>query len=78
MSQLSKTELDRAFARAGKGDTPLEIQEKLEKTRERRGQVGPDLTSVRRALRGDTHRGSPAVSRVKEDFGANLTITITA
>ncbi len=78
MSQLSKTELDRAFARAGKGDTPLEIQEKLEKTRERRGLVGLDLTSVRRVPRGDTHRGSPAFSRFKADFAANLTITITA
>ena len=78
MQQLSKTELDLVFARAGKGDTPLEILEKLEKKRERRGQVGPDLTSVRRAPRVDTHRGSPAVSRFTADFGANLAITITA
>ena len=56
MPQLSNVELDRMFKLASKGATPGEIQEKLEKTRERRGEAGPDLTSVRRALRGDTHQ----------------------
>ena len=67
MPQLSKTELDRAFKRASKGDTPVEIHEKLMKTRKSRGELGPDLTSVRRALRGETHqRGRKETRGVKK------------
>ena len=67
MPQLSKTELDRTFKRASKGDTPVEIHEKLMKTRKSRGELGPDLTSVRRALRGETHqRGRKETRGVKK------------
>lgn len=63
MPQLAKMELDRAFSLASKGKTPVEIHEKLETSRKRRGQTGPDLTTVRRALRGRTHNRGAMESR---------------
>ena len=36
--------------------SPVEIHSKLDAYRRRRGLGGPDLTTVRRALRGKTHR----------------------
>ena len=54
--QLTKLELDRAFLHLGKGATPVEIHAKLRKSRALREEDGPDVTSVRRALRGSTHK----------------------
>jgi hypothetical protein len=64
---LSDKELDRALTLTNKGNTPIQVHEKLSASRELRDQKGPSLETVRRALRGTTHkrgkketRGRPA------------------
>ena len=70
MPQLSKKELDRIFQRSAKGDTPVEIHQKLVKSRQVRRETGPDLTTVRRSLRGHTHQRGR-----KENRGAKVLLT---
>ena len=58
---LSKKELDRCFSLYAAGKTPVEIRDLVSRTRESLDETGPDLTTVRRALRRATHkRGSGA------------------
>ena len=58
MPQLSKSEQDRCLVLQGKGHTPEEIRVKLGVTRGKRVPPAPppDVTSVRRYLRGATHK----------------------
>ena len=56
---MARGELDRALALAARGQTPVQIADKLRASRHARGSAGPDLTTVRRALRGWTHKRSP-------------------
>ncbi|CAK0851927.1 unnamed protein product, partial [Prorocentrum cordatum] len=60
---LSKRELDRCFSLYAAGKTPVEIRDLVSRTRESLDETGPDLTTVRRALRGATHRRGPAETR---------------
>ena len=41
---------------AGKGNTPMQVHEKLRDSRKLKGQQGPSLDAVRRALKGKTHK----------------------
>ena len=56
---MARRELDGAFALSASGQTPTHIADKLRAARHARGAAGPDLTTVRRALRGQTHKRSP-------------------
>lgn len=67
---MTKIELDKAFAWQGNGHTAAEIHAKLTKLRARRDQEGPDLTTVRRTLRGKTHKRG-----LKETRGAKPKLT---
>ena len=49
---LVPKELDDMQAWKAAGMLPVKIHERLEKARGRRGQAGPDLIAVRRALKG--------------------------
>ncbi|CAK0808495.1 unnamed protein product [Prorocentrum cordatum] len=60
---LSKRELDRCFSLYAAGKTPVEIYDLVSRTRESLDETGPDLTTVRRALRGAAHRRGPAETR---------------
>ncbi|CAK0909407.1 unnamed protein product [Prorocentrum cordatum] len=60
---LSKRELDLCFSLYAAGKTPVEIRDLVSRTRESLDETGPDLTTVRRALRGATHRRGPAETR---------------
>ncbi|CAK0825254.1 unnamed protein product [Prorocentrum cordatum] len=60
---LSKRELDRCFSLYAAGKTPVETRDLVSRTRESLDETGPDLTTVRRALRGATHRRGPAETR---------------
>ena len=53
---MTTQELDRCLALRGTGKTPVEVHAALSRTRAARGAVGPDLTTVRRALRGVAHK----------------------
>ena len=66
----TEKELDHAAALSAKGKTPGEIHETLRGARGKRGLVGPDLTTVRRALRGLTRRRGR-----KETRGAKTKLT---
>ncbi|CAK0814602.1 unnamed protein product, partial [Prorocentrum cordatum] len=60
---LSKRELDRCFSLYAAGKIPVEIRDLVSRTRESLDETGPDLTTVRRALRGAAHRRGPAETR---------------
>ena len=68
---MSNAELDRATALHAAGKTPVEVHALLQRPRAARGQSGPDLTTVRRALRGATRKRSRVETRGRK---ANLTI----
>ena len=53
---MSNAELDRATALHASGKTPVEVCALRQRTRTARGQPGPDLTTVRRALRGSSRK----------------------
>ena len=67
---FSKHELDAAFSMAQKGSTPTEIHRHFTRLRTKRGLAAPDLTTVRRALRGATHKRS-----MKETRGPKVKLT---
>ena len=53
---LSASDLGRMATWAGQGRTPIQIHAILSRSRVRRGLVPPNLTTIRRALRGATHK----------------------
>lgn len=69
---LTPAELDRMSCMASKGHAPVDIQKALALSRAKRDEAGPDLTTVRRALRGCTHKRGPVESR-----GRKMKITPT-
>ena len=70
--QLAKKEVDLVHAPAGKGKMPTEILARVASLRARRGVGPPDISSVRRLLRGKTHRVG-----VVESCGRKPTLTKT-
>ena len=60
---FSPAELDRMHQLKAQGITPAEIHRRLAKQRSSSGSAGPDLTTVRRALRGRTFRRSAVETR---------------
>ena len=68
---MSNAELDRATALHAAGKTPVEVHALLQRPRAARGQSGPDLTTVRRALRGATRKRARVETRGRK---AKLTI----
>ena len=60
---LSRKELDRCFFLYAAGKTPVEICDLISRTRESLDETRPDLTTVRRALRGATHARGRAETR---------------
>ena len=67
---FSKHELDAAFSMAQKDSTPTEIHRHFTRLRTKRSLAAPDLTTVRRALRGATHKRS-----MKERQGPKVKLT---
>ena len=67
---FSKVELDVASCMAHNGATPTEIHRHFSQLRTKRGLIAPDLTTVRRALRGVTHKRG-----LKETRGAKVKLT---
>ncbi|CAE8645805.1 unnamed protein product [Polarella glacialis] len=67
---LTAKELDRSQVMSAKSKTPVEIHAALFASRSSRNVPGPDLTTVRRALKGDTHRRG-----AKETRGRKLVLT---
>ena len=57
------TELDRATALQFAGKIPVDVHALLQRARKARGQPGPDLTRVRRALRGITQKRARVETR---------------
>jgi hypothetical protein len=53
---LTPVELDRAFKLKAQSKMPNAILKDLSKKREKRGEQPPDITTLRRALKGKTHR----------------------
>ena len=53
---MTSKELDRALALSGKGMVPIDVHKKLEESRKKKGEDGPALETVRRALKGTTHK----------------------
>jgi hypothetical protein len=70
---FAKHELDAAFSMAQKGSTPTEIYRHFTWLRTKSGFAAPDLTTVRRALRGVTHKRS-----MKETRGPKVKLTPVA
>jgi hypothetical protein len=68
--QLSQAEREEARRLAGARTTPLEIWKKLKAARSKRKVAPPDLTSVRRFLKGKTHRQD-----IEENRGRTPTFT---
>ena len=68
---MSNAELDRATALHSAGKTPVEVRALLQRARTARGQPGPDLTTVRRALRGATRKRARVETRGRK---AKMTI----
>ena len=60
---MTEKELDYIRDRANKGDTPVQIHEKLSKCRARKNIVCPDLTNIRKSLKGQTHRRGKVETR---------------
>ena len=60
---FSATELDRMHKLHAQGVAVADILSRLSRTRTRLGQGGPDLTSVRRALKGRTFKRGRAETR---------------
>ena len=60
---LSKKELDRCFRLSATGQTPTQICDLISRTRKSRDEAGPDLTTVRRALKGVTHKRGQSEAR---------------
>ena len=60
---MSNAELDRTTALHAAGKTPVEVHALLQRTRAARGLPGPDLTTVRRALRGATGKRARVEAR---------------
>ena len=60
---LNAKEIDFIHDRAKKGDTPLTIHAKLSKLRARKNVASPDITNVRKALKGQTYRRSKIEAR---------------
>ena len=60
---FSDGELDSMHSLKAKGFTPVEIHRQLQGARRRRRQSGPDLTSVRRALKGATFKRARVETR---------------
>ena len=50
------SELDKILESHAKGRKPIQIQTEIACLRRRARQPGPDLTSIRRALKGKTHK----------------------
>ena len=53
---LTPVELDRAFSLKAQGKVPNDILKDLSKWRKKKGEQPPDITTLRRALKGKTHR----------------------
>ena len=68
---LTDQELDRMTALQSRGKTPIEIAAWLATSRERKGIVAPNLTAVRRALKGTSHKRG-----VVETRGAKRKLTM--
>ena len=68
---MSNAELDRATELHSAGKTPVEVCALLQRARTARGQPGPDLTTVRRALRGATRKRARVETRGRK---AKMTI----
>ena len=68
---MSDAELDRATALRSSGKTPVEVHALLHRARKARGQSGPDLTTVRRAIRGATRKRGRVETRGRK---AKLTL----
>ena len=68
---MSNGELDRATALHASGKTAVEVRALLQRARAARGQPGPDLTTVRRALRGSTRQRARVETRGRK---AKLTV----
>ena len=64
-------ELDFAFELARGGATPTEIHKRIKLERGKKGLTAPNLTTVRRALRGVTHKRG-----LKETRGAKVKLTL--
>ena len=60
---MGQAELDAIHEWKGAGDTPSEVYEKLAQLRRRARKAAPDLTTVRRALKGKTHKRCLAETR---------------
>jgi hypothetical protein len=60
---MTPKELDLIRTMKGKGKTPLQIHESLQKRRTNRGQVGPDISNVRKAVKGETFRSGMVETR---------------
>ena len=57
--QLAQSELDSMQQWQVAGKTPVEIHQRLAASRRRRSKSEPDLTTLRRALKGTTVKKSP-------------------
>ena len=70
---FAKHELDAAFSMAQKEQIPTDIHRHVTRLRTKRGLAAPDWTTVRRALRGVTHKRS-----MKETRGPKVKLTPVA
>lgn len=60
---MTDKEMDYIHDRANKGDVPIEIHEKLSKRRARKNIASPNLTNVRKALKGKTYQRAKVETR---------------
>jgi hypothetical protein len=60
---LTAQELDHMREMLGKRKTPTEIHTWLVKTRSRKGILAPNLTNVRKTLKGNTYKSGTAETR---------------
>ena len=55
---LTKQEIDTLRVKSGEGKTPIQIHTWFEKARRRQGIESPNLTNVRKLLKGNTYKGN--------------------
>jgi hypothetical protein len=71
---MSLAELDRCIKLSSKGVNPVSIHAKLLATRQHRGQAGPDLTTVRRVLKGQSHKRGRVQARGRPRKLSNMAV----
>ena len=64
---LTKKEIDTLRVKFGEGKTPIEIHTWLEKARRRQGIDSPDLTNVRKVLKGNTYKANVLEARGEKE-----------